>query len=72
LVLFFPHFHAYFFTSNSAVFVGRDAKIFLLLGAWHPSYTTDKIIEVGLIGYGSLMYIFNTIKKLGKYFSAEI
>jgi len=29
-----------FFTSNSAVFVGGDAKIFLPWGAWYPSYAT--------------------------------
>jgi len=51
-----------------AILVGRGTKIFLLPGAWHPSYTTDKIIGVGLVGYSSLMYILNTIKKLGKYF----
>jgi len=41
-----------FFTSNSAVFVGGDAKILpppSPPGACYPSYATDKIIGVGLV-----------------------
>jgi len=67
---FFLNFRAYCFTSNSAVFVGGGANIFLPPGAWHPSYTTDKIIGVGLLSNSSLLYIYicilNKIKKLGK------
>jgi len=45
--------------------VGR--KNILSPDAWHPSYTTDKIIGVGLVGCSSPMYILNKIPKLGKY-----
>jgi len=62
--VFFSRFHAYFSTSNSAVFVGGIAKIFLSPSFWHPSYTIDKIIVVGLIGCSNFMYILNKIKKL--------
>jgi len=38
-----------FFTSNSALYIGRGVKIFFTPGAWYPSYATDKIIWVGLV-----------------------
>jgi len=41
----------------------------IALGRLAPKlYTTDKIIEVRLVRYSSLMYILNKIKKLIKYF----
>jgi len=36
-----------FFTANSAVFDGGNAKIYFAPGAWYSPYATNKIIGVG-------------------------
>jgi len=62
LILFFPRFHDYFFTSNSVVFVGGGAKIFLPPGA----YSNQASPLIRLSGYAlvALCISLNKIKKL--------
>jgi len=43
LFLLLPHFCTYFFTPNSAVFVGGSRKNILPPGVGYPNYATEKM-----------------------------